>query len=263
MTVLSCAAALCAACAGAVCAQDPDASKDKYQLLVEQLRSSATYAAAEKALIASGPDAVPALVEGAVQLPNLKNRMTGRIARIGPGAVPKLIALLGDPAMRDTAGGILFLVASPASFEQVPALLACARLPDTRHSCGMSLAKVMSAKAQAQVPALAKALEDPDKDLRMYAAAALGQGPAAKDAVQALAGALGDPEAAVRMAAAAALGKMKGAARDSLPALEKLAADPNGDVAAAAAQAVKAIQGPKPKGPKSAGGAKKAPRKGR
>jgi len=111
MTVLSCAAALCAACAGAVCAQDPDASKDKYQLLVEQLRSSATYAAAEKALIASGPDAVPALVEGAVQLPNLKNRMTGRIARIGPGAVPKLIALLGDPAMRDTAGGILFLVA--------------------------------------------------------------------------------------------------------------------------------------------------------
>lgn len=182
------------------------------------------HAAAEKKLLAEGVSAVPRLL-AAIRGEGSRKTVALVIVKMGPQAVPALIALLGDEALALKAGSMLFNVIGQDSSAQIPALIECvASKPDVRNYCGTSMVKTMSPRAAAQVPALRKALLSPVPELRLYAAGALAQaGAAGRPAVPELTGLLADAEPRVRLIAAQTLGKIGGTSALVRKALSDLA----------------------------------------
>jgi HEAT repeat protein len=210
------------ACAPSYTRAQAPASGDPVQDLMR--RDKAVHDNAERLLLAEGPQALPRLL-AATRGQGTRDAVIRLALKMGAPAVPALIDLLGDEALRMKAGSLLFTVIGSASADQAPALIDCvASKPEVKNYCGTSLVKAMSPQASAQVPALRKALASPDADLRAYAAAALAQvGAAARPGAPELAGLLKDAEPRVRLTAAQALGKLGGKSIAVRKALEDLA----------------------------------------
>jgi len=236
-------AMFCMACAWPVSAAS-SASAD-VPALVADLRHPEAQKRDQAAagLIAAGPAAVPALV-AAIKGERNRGLVMKILHKIGPKAVPELIALLGSPELRNRAGAALFQVIGPESSGQTKALLECLHDPEVNNYCGTALIKAMGPQAKGQLPRLIAALKDSDKTVRLYAAAALGQiGPQAKAAVPGLIAALQDPEPAVRMSAVSALGRIGRGAKEAVPALKAMKRGQNDEVKNAIAEALKNIHG--------------------
>lgn len=197
------------ACAPSYTRAQAPASGDPVQDLMR--RDKAVHDNAERLLLAEGPSALPRLL-AAIRGEGSRSTVTRLAAKMGAPAVPALIGLLGDEALRVKAGSMLFAVIGPDSAGQAPALIDCvAAKPEVKNYCGTALVKIMSPKAASQLPALRKALTSSDSDLRAYAAGALIQlGAAARPAAPELAVLLKDPQPRVRLTAAQALGKIGG-----------------------------------------------------
>jgi HEAT repeat protein len=177
----------------------------------------AARAAARDGLVRLGPAAVPAIV-GSVSSVGRKSGSSRELAwrlldRIGAKkAVPALISLLGDPALRINAGSLLFSVIGPESAGQAGALLDCVRSkPEVRNYCGTSLLKAVGPKAKGQIKTLEAGLSDAEPAVRLYSAAALGRiGRGARKAVPALQKAAQDRDSGVAGQAAEALRSIGG-----------------------------------------------------
>ena len=245
MLFLACALSYTRAQAGAAAATTPGHPISSARDLITALRSSEP--AAQKAGKAALDRAEPAMIEELLRYGRSQGQREAAqmaVARMGPKAVPALLALLKLPELRNRAGAALFQAAGPASADHTPALLDCLHDPAVNNYCGMTLVKIMGPKTAGRVPALTEVLKDADKTVRLYAAAALGQiGPNAKGAVPALILALKDPEPAVRLNAAQALGKIGRGAKEAAPALKIMAQDQSVPLKNAAKEALKKING--------------------
>lgn len=200
--------------------------------------------AAGQALSKAGPSSVAAVAAAGAKDARRHSRAVEFIGSLGPKAIPALLPLLSDPAVRNIAGAALFRCVGPESAGFTGELLACAKDPAVANYCGAALVQAMSPKAKSQVPKLAEALKDPDPAVRAYAAAALGQiGPKAKAAVPALAEALKDATPSVRATAARALGKFGSKAAAAAPLLEALSQDPDSEVRQSVGEALGKIRG--------------------
>ncbi|MCM2304952.1 MAG: HEAT repeat domain-containing protein [Elusimicrobia bacterium] len=203
--------------------------------------------AAEKAVKAVLERADPLLIEELLRYGRTQGQRDAgltAVAKMGPKAVPTLLALLKSPDLRNRAGAALFQAAGPSSAEHIPALLGCLHDPAVNNYCGNTLVKISGPKTADRVPALSEALKDADKTVRQYAAAALGQiGPKAHGAVPALTAALKDAEPSVRLNAAQALGKVGRGAKEAAPALKLMTHDHSVPLKNAAKEALKKIDG--------------------
>lgn len=165
---------------------------------------------------------------------------------IGVAAVPRLLEDLGGPdrqarlvAMK--ALGFLGYDARSA----VPMLIALLRDPALRGEAASALGGIGPA-ARSAIPPLVAALKDPEAAFRAGAAESLGRigwsrqmaqyssRTVARGAIAPLAAALADPDARVRAAAARALGDIGSEASVAIPQLVALFRDPAADARAAA-----------------------------
>ncbi len=220
---------------------------------------------AQRALVALGPDAVPALREAMeTNDENLQGRLASILRSIGPGAAaatPDLVAWLHrPPAVRRAALAALAAIgpgAHTAVAKVVPMLnrpawedrfaardalvgigVACVEPLLRAHRTGSpdvsaideSVFAGLGAKGDAQTPPmLVRALTDEDAPTRAAAARALGAvGPNATEPARvALERALHDKDPIVRRRSALALGFLRGRGEPALPALLALAQDPH------------------------------------
>ncbi len=210
-----------------------------------RVNNPARRAAAQKALVAAGVDAVRPLIEAADS--DLGARAAAAVlARIGKAAWPATLALLDDAGLRERAGDLLANGAGAESEGLFPDLLACLLdKPEARQYCGMALVHVTGPKSGGRATALLDALKNLDPAVRQYAALTLGRlGRGARPAVPALAEALNDSSALVRGAAASALGGLGRTARVAVPGLAKTAKeDENPAVRRSAVQALGKVHG--------------------
>jgi len=168
---------------------------------------------ATRALLKIGPPAVPglvALLEGSKDT-QVRLAVLHAFERLGPnakGAVPALIVVLktGDADERGDAVEALSRI-GPGARAAIPALLEALKDQDQSVRAGSAAALGDIGGAAGRVtPALMQALTDKSDSVRSAAAASLGQlGPRARPAVQALLGAVNDSSPTVRTAAAHAL----------------------------------------------------------
>ena len=186
-------------------------SKEAVPALIDLLKKNARirYSAA-KTLVKIGPEAVPALL-AVLEDDNVCNCAVKALGEIGPAAVPALIDVFKgtDADMRSCAAEALGKIRSEAK-AAVPALIAAlTKDADAKvcHYAVEALGKIRS-EAKAAVPALIAALIT-DARVRGEATIALGKiGPEAKAAVPALVVALKDVNWNVRCNAAIALGQI-------------------------------------------------------
>ncbi len=136
--------------AGYGCGNAPESRGKPDQKEMQQIRASVEPNKPPQSLIP------PLNLQTAYQPWGVKETAVDALGRIGPSAVPPLVATLSDPN------------------------------PRVRAEAARALSRIGSA-AQAAVPQLIEQLQDPDRDVRQAAARALGQiGPAAAPAVPAL-----------------------------------------------------------------------------
>ncbi|MDD5657482.1 MAG: HEAT repeat domain-containing protein [Elusimicrobia bacterium] len=215
--------------------------------LVEQLKSrrASERAAAAKALIEAGPSAVPDLVAGMAEV-RYREFMVRVIGRMGARAVPALLELFHDAALKIPAANALARVIGPESGGQTAVLLECLREDEAiRLSCGTALMRAAGPKSAGLTPKLVSALADPAPEVRAFAAATLGQiGDSARAAVPALTRALADGEARVRVASATALGRMGRSAQPAAAALRRALEDADPDVVSSAREALRELNEP-------------------
>jgi len=197
------------------------------------------------ALARLGPEAqaaLPALLTIARQTKPSSVDLLTALGGMGPAAkdaLPALRARLGeDPEAVAHALGRL----GPAAIPTLVAALGHAD-PRVRHAAARALSYLGTDAAPA-VRELARALHDPEASVRNAAAQALGAiGPAAAPAVSALVTRLADdPDANVRSWSASALGRIGPAAASALPALQKALGEAR--LAIEAARALAAVAGP-------------------
>lgn len=209
---------------------------------VASYRKSGDVIGALKQLEAAGQDALEPIAKGL----GVRGRrpLLTVVARLGPKAVPAVLALLDKPETREGAADELFVVASPAAPQHIPALAACAAKAETAHACGQALVKTASPKAAGHAAVVAGLLKSPAAATRLTAAVALAQmGRKAGAAKPGLVSALGDSEAGVRSSAAKALGALGAQAKDAVPALQSLLQDADPQVRREAQDALSRING--------------------
>lgn len=154
-----------------------------------------------------------------------KRAAAGRLANLGPAAVPVLIELLGDPdgATREAAAMALRRI-GPRAAAAVPALLAMLRSDEGAEFA--AAVRTLGKIGEPALPALMQALEEEPEPVRtraIWAIAHMGEDAApAKGALQAC---LASPDEGVREASAVALGAIGQAARDVWPDLANLLND--------------------------------------
>lgn len=200
--------------------------------------------AAGRDLTKSGPRVAAVVAMAGAKDARRHARAVEFIGSLGPKAVPVLLPLLSDPAVRNIAGAGLFRCVGQESAGYAAEFLSCARDPAVANYCGAALVQAMSPKAKSQAPKLVAALKDSDAGVRAYAAAGLGQiGPKAKDAVAALTAALRDPSPAVRASAARALGQFGSKGAAAAPVLEALSQDPDSEVRQSVKEALGKVRG--------------------
>lgn len=176
--------------------------------------------------------------------------LAGHLARLGPQAVPHLIAALsnGKSHVRSSAASALGTMGSAAA-DAVPALIKLlADKPPARTFAAGALGAIAS-RADIAVPALLGAVDDEEHEFRRAALTSLGQfGPAASAAVPVLLPFLEDPDWPWwHYLAAEALGRIGPAAAPALPSLRKLLKSKDRQIREQAAQAIDFIsQSPVP-----------------
>ena len=144
------------------------------------------------------------------------------VRRIGPPAIPLLVALLrheGDAVRRNAADALIDLAPHTESIQ--PALRRALRDEDAMVAGDAARALgALGSRAGPSVGALVKTLSHEDPYVRIYAAEALASiGPGAARATHALAEALGDPIPGVRWAACEAIASIGPAAQSAVPPL--------------------------------------------
>ncbi|MBI4324742.1 MAG: HEAT repeat domain-containing protein [Chloroflexi bacterium] len=192
--------------------------------------------------------AVPALVEIFKSTEkDHPQQASHALARIGPGAIPALVAALSHPAPRvralaaSTVGSI-----GPPAREAVPALLES--LHDDQ---AIVREKVIGALgtiwpvATGVAPALVEALQDPEPAVRLSALQALARtGQASDRCLPRLVELLEDEDFKVRGSSALLLGQLGAKAGDAIPALERKLEDRSEFVSEKAEQALQKIRTP-------------------
>jgi HEAT repeat protein len=204
---------------------------------------------------------------------------------LGAAAVPALVELLKDPAVRvrTTAVSVLAMVAkrehlSPLPGEIVPRLAGALHDPisTVRFTAVVALADIGPPAAAAAVPALRQRLVDPEPRIRSAAARALAKldegaipvllkdlsdaneniragaahalglfGSRGGAAVPALSAALSDGDPYVRLSAAEALTRIDPSVREIVPALARALEDPHPGIRSASGQAFVRARAPR------------------
>jgi outer membrane protein assembly factor BamB/HEAT repeat protein len=180
-------------------------------------------AIAAATLVMGAPRSLP-LLRRLLNRPNeaLQLATLELIRRIGPPAIPLLVALLQDQQVsirREAADALIDL---PPDTERIqPALRRALRDEDSVVAGDAARALgALGKRASPSVGALVKTLSHEDPYVRIYAAEALSSiGPLAGAATEDLARAVGDPIPGVRWAACEALGSIGPAAHSAVPQL--------------------------------------------
>jgi HEAT repeat protein len=166
------------------------------------------------------------------------------LGRIGPEALPVLVAALASPdkKARSLAAGVLGVM-GPGAAAALPALVRT--LGDAERGVRAEAQQALGLiqpDALRLVPVLVEALSDPSPAVRVAAAAHLGMlGPQATEAVPPLIQALTDRAPKVQEAAAAALGDIGPGARSATPALVRTLHDGQPSVRLRAIEALMSI----------------------
>ncbi len=167
-----------------------------------------------------------------------RNRAVLLLARLGPIAVPPLLATLEGARTAAERWGAADALGRIGDSRAVARLLRALEDPamTVRRA---SMVALLRLEAMNAVPRIARLLEDESGGVRVIAAAVLGRFEDPR-AVPALVRALGDAQWYVRQASATALGQIGD--RRAIPALEKATRDSRKSVARAAAAALRALR---------------------
>jgi HEAT repeat protein len=192
-----------------------------------------------------GPSAVPALI-AALKVPGLRGLAAAGLGEIGPRAPQAIVPLVA--AMRDTEEETRRTAARALEKIGPAAILALVGVL-RRKDPSDQVSRVFAARALGAVEpradaiaALVQALGDKDESIRLEAAAALGRpGPEMETAVPALVKALNDEHPAVRGNAAGSLGQIAPDAEAVVPSLIHALGDREGFVREEAARALGAL----------------------
>src|SRR3989454_7975734 len=170
--------------------------------------------------------------------PMARNRAVALLVRMGPLAVPPLLARLEGAetaAERWAAADALGRIGDSRAVARLLRALEDPAMTVRR----ASIVALLRLEAMNAVPRIARMLEDESGGVRVIAADVLGKFEDPR-AVPALVLALSDPQWYVRQASATALGQIGD--RRAIAALEKATRDPRKSVARAAAAALRALR---------------------
>src|SRR3989442_9983998 len=168
-----------------------------------------------------------------------RNRAIVLLARLGPMAVPALLATLDDARIAAERGGAADALGRIGDSRAVTRLLRALEDPamTVRRASVVALLRLEAMNA---VPRIARLLEEDESGgVRVIAAGVLGKFEDPR-AVPALVRALGDAQGYVRQAASTALGQI--GYQRAIPAVGKADQDPRKSVARAAVAALRALR---------------------